>query len=71
MLTLDKREEEREKEREAGCTHSQILSLSTFFLFVFLIHLVKYFCGDHKEAGDEVTLPLLPTRPVLINKGHK
>lgn len=70
VLTLNKREE-REREREAGCTHSQILSLSTVFLFGLLVHLVKLFCGDHKEAGDEVTLLLLPTRPVLINKGHK
>lgn len=69
--TEQKRRREREKEREAGCTHFRILSLSTFFLFVFLIHLVKHFCGDHKETGDEVTLLLLPTRPVLINKGHK
>ena len=64
--TEQKRRREREKEREAGCTHFRIHLFS-----VFLIHLVKHFCGDHKETGDEVTLLLLPTRPVLINKGHK
>ena len=67
--TEQKRRRERERKRSRLYSLSDPFSLHLFS--VFLIHLVKHFCGDHKETGDEVTLLLLPTRPVLINKGHK